>query len=295
MKLSAYHKSRGDSVEWYYPLISGHMDIVYLSKVFSFTQDYPYHIDADRVVRGGTGYAIKQGKGHETYNPDKDTPLPEEVEHMYPDYSLYPDKTEDTAYGFLTRGCPRGCSFCHVGAKEGRCSKKVADLKEFWHGQKNIILCDPNLLACPEHEELIGQLVESGAKININQGLDARLLTEKNAPMLAKMRVDKIHFAWDRYEDGDIIIPKLKMFKELSGWGCRKLMVYILTNYDTTHEQDLERIYTLRDMGYDPYVMVYDKEHTSSSAKCRLLQRWVNNRKIFKTVPRFEEYDRRIG
>jgi hypothetical protein len=143
MKISAWHKRNGDSVEWYEPLISGHMDIVYMSKVFSFTPDYEYIIDADKIIKGGSGYAIKLVDGKETYDKSQDSDLPYDIEHIYPDYSLYPDKTNDTAYGFLSRGCPRGCNFCHVAEKEGHCSVKVADLSEFWRGQKNIVLCDP--------------------------------------------------------------------------------------------------------------------------------------------------------
>lgn len=145
MKLSAWHKLQGNEVEWYNPF-RDHYDIVYMSKVFSFAPDYGYIItNADKVVKGGTGYAI-HGAGGEHYVKADDDPLPDEVEHIMPDYSLYGIK--DTAYGFLTRGCPRGCQFCIVGKKEGLCSRKVADLTEFWSGQKNIVLNDPNILAC---------------------------------------------------------------------------------------------------------------------------------------------------
>ena len=112
MKISAYHKKRGDMVEWYQPLISGHMDKVYKSKVFTFTDDYLYPIDADEVIEGGTGYDIEILNGAEKFNKNKAVSLPYEIEHIMPDYSIY-DIT-DTAYGFLSRGCPRGCSFCHV-------------------------------------------------------------------------------------------------------------------------------------------------------------------------------------
>lgn len=129
MKISAYHKARGDDVSWYQPLFSGHMDRVYMSKVFSFTPDYEYYIDTDEVIKGGSGYCISLKDGKEEFDKMKDIPLPPEIEHIYPDYGLY--GITDTAYGFLTRGCPRGCDFCHVAAKEGKCSVKVADLSEF--------------------------------------------------------------------------------------------------------------------------------------------------------------------
>lgn len=290
MKLSAWHKQQGDSVQWYEPLISGHMDRVYLSKVFSFSSDYLYAINADEVIRGGSGYAISLVNVKEIYDKSIDNELPYEIEHIYPDYSLYPDLTKDTAYGFLTRGCPRGCSFCHVEAKEGRCSVKVADLSEFWNGQRNIVLCDPNLIACLEWKELVQQLIDSKASIDINQGMDIRMMTQEKAEMVSRLRVKRIHFVWDRYEDKDSILPKFQMFKEISGWGYSKLSVFVPTNYDTTFEQDLERVYTLRDMGYDPYIMVYDKAHTTSRDNVRRLQRWVNNRRLFRTVKNFEDY-----
>lgn len=294
MKLSAWHKAHGDSVEWYEAMWSGHMDRVYMSKVFSFTPNYPYYIDADEVITGGTGYAIRLCDGIEEYDKEKDPELPYEIEHMYPDYSLYPELTKDTAYGFLTRGCPRGCKFCHVVAKEGPISLKVADLSEFWRGQKNIVLCDPNILACRKWEELLGQLIDSGAWVDINQGLDIRLMTEKKAEMLKQIKLKNIHFAWDRYEDKRIIVKKFKMFKEITGIDYRKLSVFVLCNFDTTFEQDLERIYTLRDLGTSPYVMLYNKEDIPKGHDYRRLQRWCNNRIIFNTIKRFEDYDPRM-
>lgn len=288
MKLSAWHKARGDSVEWYQPLFSGHMDKVYMSKVFSFTPDYEYFVDADEVYRGGSGYAITLENGKEVYNKNLDAPLPDEIEHMYPDYSIY--NIIDTAYGFLSRGCPRGCSFCHVEAKEGRKSYKVADLSEFWSGQKNIVLCDPNILACRDWKDLLQQLIDSKAWIDINQGLDIRLMTAEKAEMIKQMKVKELHFAWDRYEDKDIIVPKFQEFKQITKLDIRKLIVYVLCNYDTTLEQDLERIYTLRELGYWAYVMLYDKEHIPRGHTYKKLQRWVNNRFIFAKCKTFDEY-----
>lgn len=292
MKLSAWHKSQGDSVEWYEPLFSGHMDVVYMSKVFSFSPDYEYYIDAEKVYRGGTGYAIKLVDGKEVYDKSKDTPLSAEVEHIYPDYSLYPEMTADTAYGFLTRGCPRGCSFCHVAAKEGKCSYKVADLSEFWRGQKHIELLDPNLLACLEWKDLLQQLIDSKARVNFNQGLDIRMVDEQKAEMLSQIPLDAIHFAWDRYEDKSIIQPRFLQFRAKSKISPHNLQVYVLCgdHERRVREEDLYRVYWLRDNGFAPYVMLYNKDELPKGHELRKFQRYVNNRFVFWKVNSFEEY-----
>lgn len=288
MKISAYHKEIGDEVLWYDPMFGGHFDKVYISKVFSFTPDYKYFINADDVIKGGSGYCISIENGKEVFDKSKDKELPYKIEHIYPDYSIY--NIKNTAYGFLTRGCPRGCNFCHVAEKEGKKSYKVADLTEFWHGQKNIVLCDPNILACKDWKSLLQQLVDSNAWIDINQGLDIRLMNEEKAELIKKMKIKELHFAWDRHKDKDIIIPKLKMFKEITQFDIRKLIVFVLCNFETTIEQDLERIYTLRELGYWPYVMLYDKEHIPKNSNLRKMARWVNMRSIFANVKNFNDY-----
>lgn len=297
MKLSAWHKSQCREVEWYMPF-SGKYNIVFISKVFSDTPESKEFINAECVIRGGSGYCIQNPCGKELWiepsapNYNYIPKLPENIEHIYPDYSIYP-MVKDTAFGFLSRGCPRQCGFCHVSSKEGAKSVKVSDLSEFWRGQKRITLMDPNLLACPDWEDLLQQLADSKAKVDINQGLDARLLTEEKAKALAKVKLSTIHFAWDDYRQKNAILRGLQTFADNYPFPLEKshqAQVFVLVNYDTTFEQDLERIYTLRDMHFEPYIMVYDKQH--ATARYKSLQRWVNMRAIFHRVATFDEYDR---
>ena len=285
MKLSAWHKARGDKVT----LLSvatalqeenliGKYDKIYGACVFSGHEEVLRALELCGVHLGGTGTRYQEI-------------LPYEIEHIMPDYSLYGIK--DTAYGFLTRGCPRGCPFCVVGGKEGRASYKVANISEWWGGQENIKLLDPNLLACSEHLELLNQLAETGAYIDITQGLDARLLTEKNISLINELKVKALHFAWDNPRDKSIMSALIK-FRQLSNIkNHRKLVVYVLCNYWSSREEDLYRIYWLRDNGFDPYVMVYDKKN--APREITKMQRWVNNKRIFNVVKHFEDYDTRIG
>lgn len=288
MKLSAYHKSLGDTVEWYDNF--QYYDRVYVSKVFSFTPNFEYYINADEVIYGGSGFAIKAVNGKEIYNKELDKPLPYEIEHSFPDYSLYGIK--DTAYGFITRGCPRGCDFCHVKDMQGLKSHRVAKLSEFWNGQKNIVLLDPNITACAEWKEVFQELIDSKANIDFSQGLDLRMLTKEKIEMLKNIKCKSVHFAWDRYEDKNIILPKIKLLKDITQWGRRKIVVYVLVGDKERDvlETDLERIYTLRELECYPYVMIYDKQSLPKGHKLKKLQRWVNNRFIWESCDNFDDY-----
>lgn len=271
MKISAYHKKRGDQVEWWNGL--KHYDVVYKSRVFTdtYSQDVDYCISADEIIKGGTGYDLKNA-------------LPYEIEHQYPDYKLY-SGWGSRAYGFLTRGCPRNCPFCIVSEKEGN-THTVADLDEFWRGEGEIMVMDSNITASKDCERLFGQLIESNAWVNFEGGLDIRFLTDKGAEQLNQMKTSMIHFAWDNYEFQTY--EKLKRFRPAIKKDVRKLRVYVLTNFNTTHEQDLERIYKLKEIDCDPYVMIYDKPNAPMNT--RRLQRWCNNKFIFRTCDRFEDY-----
>ena len=289
MKISAYHKRLGDNVSWY-DWASGHYDKVYVSKVFS----EEYHpedltvIQADEVIYGGTGYAITIDNGKEVYNKEVDRDLPYEIEHIYPDYSLYPDLTKNKAFGHLTRGCNNNCSFCVVSHKEGLCSRKVADLTEWWNGQKEIVLLDANILACKQRKELLQQLIDCKAKVDFTQGLDARFVTPEIAEMLKKINTKMFHFAFDFMKNEKQIIKGLKTFKEIVNPNMRNCCVYILTNFDTNLEEDLYRIKMVESIGMTPDVRIYRKPSAPQITKW--LQRWCNNRIIYRSCPDFMDY-----
>jgi len=275
MKISAWHKKRGDTVEWFFPLAK--YDIVYQSKVFddTYSPDIEWIPQAEKIIKGGTGYGL-------------DNKLPDEIEHIYPDYSLYPNLTDNTAYGYLTRGCPRHCDFCIVSDKEGFRSIKVADLSEFWNGQRDIKLLDPNMLSCREHMDLLRQLIDSGAYVDFTQGLDIRLTNEENITAINHLKLKEIHFAWDNPRDN--LESKFEFYTRYAKHKPhgRYGTVYILTNHGTTMQENLYRVYILRDLGFDPYIMIYDKPN--APREIRDLQRWCNNRRIFRSCPKFEDY-----
>ena len=272
MKISAWHRQRGDTVEWADPSIF--YDVVYKAKVFDgiYTKDDLRSYSCDKLIEGGTGY-------------DLTSKLPPEIESCFPDYSLY--GITDTAYGYLSRGCPRGCPFCIVGEKEGKQSYKVADLSNFWNGQKEIKLLDPNITACPDYFELMQQLADSKAWVDFTQGLDIRLMTDAKAEALNRVKYKMIHFAWDNFND-KIVEEKLKQYADVWKGTYRRRRVYILTNFGSTHEQDLYRIYKVKELGYSPYVMIYNKP--SAPQITRRLQRWCNSPFIFRTCEDFKDY-----
>lgn len=148
------------------------------------------------------------------------------------------------------------------------------------------MIMDSNITASKDCERLFGQLIESNAWVNFEGGLDIRFLTDKGAEQLNQMKTSMIHFAWDNYEFQTY--EKLKRFRPVINKDVRRLRVYVLTNFNTTHEQDLERIYKLKEIDCDPYVMIYDKPNAPMNT--RRLQRWCNNKFIFRTCDRFEDY-----
>lgn len=284
MKISAYHKRRGDTVEFAIGL--EHYDLLYMSKIFTFTPDISIYYEADKIIKGGTGWGINNKLDEAVklnLRENFEYFLQPEIEHIMPDYSLYPQYPE--AYGFLTRGCPRNCPFCIVSQKEGGKSVQVAELREFWQGQKIIKILDPNLLACSDREKILQSLIDSRAWIDFTQGLDIRLTDKYIAEMLKKIKVKSLHFAWDNANED--LRSQFEMVKRVTGLEHRKLIAYVLTNYNTTHEQDLFRVTELRKIGINPYTMIYDKNN--APRETRRIQAWTNNRRLWETVGKFED------
>jgi hypothetical protein len=194
MKIARYHKQKGDEVTWYSPF--DHHDLLYMAKVFSFTPDYFQCIsNADRIERGGTGYDIAKI-------------LPVEIDRLQPDYTIYPGIDPHTAYGFLTRGCPNRCKWCIVPQKEGRIAPYM-DVEEIAvDGRDNLVLMDNNILASDHGLAQIEKIVRLNEerrrmrhpllKVDFNQGLDARLVTDEVASLLARLRwIKRIRFGCD--------------------------------------------------------------------------------------------------
>ena len=183
MKISGYHKLKGNQVEWYNPF--NHYDKVYMAKIFSFTENYQQWItNADHIEKGGTGYDISKV-------------LPSDIDCMVPDYSLY-NLDDKTAYGFLTRGCPNKCKWCIVPQKEGKIAPYM-DIEEIAvNNRKNIILMDNNVLASKYGLQQIEKIIRLKLRVDFNQGLDVRLVTDEVARLLAKVKwIKRIRFGCD--------------------------------------------------------------------------------------------------
>ena len=221
--------------------------------------------------------------------------LPCEIEHIYPDYDLYSDLTKNKAFGFLTRGCPNKCEFCCVWKKEGLVTHKVADLSEWWDGQKEIILLDANILAYRNHIELLEQLAQSGASVDFTQGLDARFINEKNLEILKRIKIKTIHFAFDFMRNERRIVKGLKLAKSALGIDDRKAIVYMLTNFDTSIKDDLYRVKLIQSAGYLPDVRIYRKNALPKRHILRDLQRWSNNRFLYHSTKFFDYVPRSDG
>lgn len=270
MKLSAWHKAQGDIVEWWTPLLT--YDRVYSSKVFTFTDENPY-LPPD-TIKGGTGY----GKLDE---------LPQEVDAMFPDYSIYPDC--DHAIGFLTRGCIRKCPWCIVPKKEGKIRPYQTWQEIKRPDSRDIVFMDNNVLACQHGLEQIEDMGGKNVRVDFNQGLDARLITDDVAKMLSKLKwIRQIRMSADTDAMLDIVLTAID---RLGKYGVKpyRVFVYVLVQDVESAER---RVIALRKVGADPFAQPYRDftTNTEPPLEQRRFARWVNDKAIFKTVQTFAEY-----
>lgn len=258
MKLSAYHKAKGDSVEWYD--IFGEYDIVYMSKVFTHTPGYTQVIpNAREIIKGGTGYDVTSS-------------LPEDVEFVTPDYPLYPYIDKKTAYGFLTRGCIRKCPWCIVPKKEGTIHP-YQDVDEIAvDGRTNLILMDNNILAAGEYGlQQLRKIAEHGYRIDFNQAMDARLVTDEIAEILANIKwMDYIRFGCDtpsQVKDCDDAIERIRKH----GYNG-SFFLYTILRSDIN--ECFERVNHWRDKKYNGKVRPFAQPELDFSTKHQNIPQW---------------------
>ena len=272
MRASTYHKRRGDAVKLGYEPLLDHPDLCYASKIFDFTPE-PEYMPECETLKGGPGYDLNARMPLEDYD------------RIMPDYSLYPGF--GYAIGRFTRGCPNRCPWCVVPKMDASEIRHVADLEDFWDGQETVRVLDDNIMA--DGDEFCrdcSQLSRAGVKV-IWEALDARLVNDQTAEALASVKhFKRIHFAWDGHSQDDAAPKSIEILRNhgLKPW---RLMFYVLVGFNTDRDYDLHRIYTLRDMGANPFVMPFDKTDKYQ----RDLARWCNNKVIFAAVPRFEDYE----
>ena len=281
MKLSAWHKSRGDAVEWYTPF--SRYDRVYMAKVFTFTPGYGYYVNAEEVEKGGTGYDLQKK-------------LPEEIDRMQPDYSIYPEIDARTAYGFLTRGCPNRCKWCIVPEKEGKISPYM-DVEEIAAGGRtDLILMDNNVLASGYGLRQIEKIVRMGYRVDFNQGLDARLVTDDIARLLARVKwVKRIRFGCDtpaqiaECERATALIDKY-------GYKGEYFFYCILLD---DFKESFSRVNHWRSKGgrflphAQPYRDVNNPHHIVPQWQ-KDLARWADKKQVFRTCE-FKDFEPRKG
>lgn len=287
MKISAYHKELGDQVALAtsqanfgdrQALVSP--DEVYASCVFERNASRVLGIEKmfNCPVHVG-GYGVN------------DNQLPNEIEHIMPDYDLY---GIDYSMGFFSRGCIRKCPWCIVPKKEGTI-RKHAPISEFWNPKhKKLVLFDNNLLACPEWEEALEFIVKNRLQVNFNQGLDIRLVDDEKAKWLSLVdfrtftfETPMLHFAFDMPEIEDSIRRGVQILRK-HGIQAYKLTFYFLCGFNTTHREDMQRFMVIRELGANPYCMKYNDRQDDEWLNH--FDRWINAHPPLYKVCTFNDY-----
>lgn len=270
MKISAWHKAQGYAVEWWNPLQQ--YDEIYSSKVFTFTAEDPYL--PEDAIRGGTGYGLYDD-------------LPEEIDMMFPDYSIYPNV--DYAIGYLTRGCIRKCPWCIVPKKEGiiRPYRNWEDVKR--PDKRDIVFMDNNVLAADFGIEQMAAMVGQNVRVDFNQGLDARLITPEVAEIISRLKwIQSIRMAADTDTMLDVVLDKINL---LGRYGVKpyRIFVYVLVTDIASAER---RCIAIRDTGADPFAQPYRdfSNNIEPTEEQKRFARWVNRKQIFGRVKTFADY-----
>lgn len=283
MKIAHYHKRMGDKVEWYCPVFGYRYDKVYVAKVFTYSDEYEYYINADEIVRGGTGYDTK----------DNVSRLPMYIENEQPDYSMYPFVPNDTAYGFLTRGCVRNCPWCVVPKKEGMIHPYDTIDNICRGGRTKAILMDNNVLACKHGLDQIERIVKDSIEVDFNQGLDARLIDDSIARLLSAVRWKNrfIRIACDTLQNIEVCMSAIHRL-QTAGFNGR-FFIYSLLDGDI--RECLERLNYWRTLDSEKYVPFAQPYRPLTNEPYRVPQwqldmaRWCNKKQIYNSVP-FNEY-----
>jgi len=270
MKLSAWHKSRGDTVELYSPLFSDQYDRIYASKIFTFSDSSM--INPEKMIVGGSGW-------------DMSKQLPAAVEAMEPDYSIYQYPHN---IGFTMRGCRLRCEFCIVPQKEGK-PVGANTITEIWTQRSSdfIVLLDNDFFGNPQWPERIAEIQEHNLRINFSQGLNIRNIRPEQAEAIASIRFrnmtgnkKQVHFAWDDPRHEKLIHKGIQICID-AGLKTYQMAFYVLIGFHSTEQEDLHRVELLREYGCDPYAMPYNKEDPYQHR----FTRWVNHKAIFKSIP----------
>lgn len=272
MKLSAFHKRRGNQVTFNFFI--GNYDEVFASCVFSKNAYKIGELPFDCLCMGGSGINLQEK-------------LDSDIEKSMPDYSLY---GKDFSLGFITRGCSRKCPFCLIPAKEGMIHL-ASDISEFLSPRfDKVVLLDNNILSYPEHELVLRELIDRHLKVSFCQGFDIRLINETNAQILSelqsynwKFRRQTYYFAFDDIKLEKVVLEGIKILGK-AGVKPARLMFYVLTGYNSSIEEDLYRVNILMDLGVDVFVMLHDGASHHDRTR-REFQMWANMPRFRKSVP----------
>lgn len=289
-KISRYHKNQGDMVEWAMPF--EHYDVIYQSKIFNFTPDTELWVSADKVIKGGSGYDIS-------------SKLPKEIDLLQPDYSIYPNVPNDTAFGFLTRGCPNKCNWCIVPKKEGMVAPYM-DVDEIAiQGRDKLVLMDNNILAAGDYAvEQLHKIINRGYRVDFNQAIDSRLVTDEFARLLASVKwIDRrIRFGCDTRKQIDDCEKAISLIQSYGYKG--EFFLYTMLSHDIEESYNRIHYWWQRNQelrkAHQPNIYAYAQPYRDPLKPNTLPQwqkdmaSWVNKKMCFQIVD-FKEFTPRKG